>query len=160
MKKLFFPMALLVALNIVSCKDADKATAATSTFNMDSVKSAIAASNKSYGECFAKGDSTGFVSHYTKDACIYVSNMPRMCSPAAIAGFFNMGCKMGIKGLDLTTEELIGGKDGVAEIGKYNMKDSAGNSMDKGKFIVVWKEEDGKWKMHRDIWNSDMPPIK
>ena len=31
-------------------------------------------------------------------------------------------------------------------------------SAEKGKFIVVWKEENGKWKMHRDIWNSDAPP--
>ena len=30
--------------------------------------------------------------------------------------------------------------------------------MDSGKFIVIWKQEGGQWKLHRDIWNSSMPP--
>jgi ketosteroid isomerase-like protein len=29
--------------------------------------------------------------------------------------------------------------------------------MDRGKYIVVWKDEGGKWKLHRDIWNSSLP---
>ena len=30
---------------------------------------------------------------------------------------------------------------------------------DNGKYIVVWKREDGRWKRHRDIFNSDGPII-
>jgi ketosteroid isomerase-like protein len=32
-----------------------------------------------------------------------------------------------------------------------------GTIADKGKYIVVWKKEDGKWKLHRDLSNSDLP---
>ncbi len=31
-------------------------------------------------------------------------------------------------------------------------------NVDKGKYIVVWKKENGDWKVWRDIWNSDNPP--
>jgi ketosteroid isomerase-like protein len=31
-------------------------------------------------------------------------------------------------------------------------------ALDKGKYIVIWKQEDGQWKLHRDIFNSSMPP--
>jgi len=24
----------------------------------------------------------------------------------------------------------------------------------KGKYVIVWKKVDSKWKMHLDIWNS------
>jgi len=36
--------------------------------------------------------------------------------------------------------------------------DSAGNTLEKGKFIVLWKEQNGVWKMHKDVWNSDDAP--
>jgi ketosteroid isomerase-like protein len=29
----------------------------------------------------------------------------------------------------------------------------------KGKYIVLWKKENGKWKLHRDISNSDLPAV-
>ena len=121
-------------------------------------KAAIAASNKVFGACFATGDSTTFANCYTSDACINVTNMPRMCGTQAITAFFNGGHKMGITNIALTTEEVMGGKDAVVEVGKYEMFVGDKVSAEKGKFIVVWKEENGKWKMHRDIWNSDAPP--
>ena len=155
-----FPCAAIL-LAFAACTDKKKeavaTTSITSSFSLDSVKAQITASNAKFGGCFANGDSTGFISCYTSDACINPSNMPRMCGAAAITAFFNGGSKMGIHNLKLTTEEVMGGQDAVAETGKYEMQDAKGNVMDKGKYIVVWKEENGKWKMHRDEWNSDMP---
>jgi ketosteroid isomerase-like protein len=159
MKKLFLPVAALCCIVLFSCNSSEpaKTETAASTFNLDSVKAAIAASNISYGNCFATGDSVSFVSHYTSDACINPSNMPQMCGPQAVNGFFTGGYKMGIRALKLTTNEVMGGKDAVVETGNYEVLGDKGVSFDKGKFIVVWKEENGKWKMHRDIWNTDMP---
>lgn len=145
---------------ITSCTNAPEKTepaAAVSTFSIDSAKAAIAASNKLYGECFATSDSAKFISCYTSDACIYVTNAPKMCGPQAITAFFNGAYKMGIRNLKLTTEEVTGSKEAVVETGAYELFADKGISLDKGKFIVIWKEENGKWKMHRDIWNTDMP---
>jgi ketosteroid isomerase-like protein len=57
----------------------------------------------------------------------------------------------------LTTEEVMGGPDVVVETGTYEILGDKAVSFDKGKFIVAWKKENGKWKMHRDIWNSSNP---
>ncbi len=162
MKKTLLP-ALTFCVVLFSCNNnaAKTETASTetttSTFNLDSVKTAIAASNATFGSGFANGDSAAFVSHYTSDACISPSNMPKMCGTAAISAFFNGGYKMGIRGVKITTAEVMGGKDAVVETGTYEMFADKNMSLDKGKFIVIWKEENGKWKIHRDIWNSDMP---
>ncbi len=156
MKKLFLPVIAFCAILFSCNNEAPKAEAAAS-FSLDSVKAAIAASNANFGGGFATGDSAAFISHYTSDACINPSNMPKMCGTAAITAFFNGGYKMGIRGIKITTAEVMGGKDGVIETGAYEMFADKNMSIDKGKFIVIWKEENGKWKMHRDIWNSDMP---
>jgi ketosteroid isomerase-like protein len=152
--------ALAICIFLFACNnDAPKTeTATTETgFNLDAAKADIAASNETFGSGFANGDSVNFVSHYTSDACINPSNMPKMCGPAAINAFFNGGYKMGIRAVKITTAEVMGGKDAVVETGTYEMFADKNMSIDKGKFIVVWKEENGKWKMHRDIWNSDKP---
>jgi len=162
MKRTFLPLAAIVAVLLFSCnsettKTTEPAAATASSFNLDSAKAAIAASNASYGNCFATGDSAKMVSLYTSDACIYPSNMPKMCGSQSINAFFNGGYKMGIRNIKLTTAEVMGSNDGVIETGTYELMAEKGATLDKGKFMVMWKEENGKWKMHRDIWNTDMP---
>jgi ketosteroid isomerase-like protein len=159
MKKLLWALSFVcLIVSISSCNSDSGKTGAASSFNLDSVKAAINASNTSYGACFASGDSTKFASHYTSDACINPPNMPRMCGAGPIMAFFNGGVKMGIKNIKLNTEEVLGSDTYVSEIGTYDLLGDKDASLDKGKFIVVWKQVDGKWKMHRDVWNSDNPP--
>jgi ketosteroid isomerase-like protein len=38
------------------------------------------------------------------------------------------------------------------------MSGDGGAVMDSGKFIVIWKQEGGRWKLHQDIWNSSLAP--
>jgi ketosteroid isomerase-like protein len=61
--------------------------------------------------------------------------------------------------LKLTSNEVSGNEEMVNEVGSYSMTDKKGKEIDKGKYIVLWKMEDGKWKIHRDVFNSDMPPM-
>ncbi len=161
MKHSFLKLLGIVVITILfsSCvNEPAKTETAASDFSLDSAKAAIAASNKVFSACFASGDSTAFANCYTSDACLNVTNMPRFCGTQAITGFFNGGRKMGLTNVALTTEEVMGGKDAVVEVGKYEMFVGNNVSAEKGKYIVIWKEENGKWKMHRDIWNSDAPP--
>ena len=61
---------------------------------------------------------------------------------------------MGIKGITLTSTEFLGTGDVVVESGTYEMSDGT-KAVDTGKYMVVWKKENGKYKMYRDIWNSN-----
>ena len=147
-----------IALLFSSCNNESAKTEAAVTFSLDSAKAAIAASNIVFGASFATGDSTAFVNCYTTDACIYNANMPKVCGTQGINGFFNVAYQSGIRKIALTTDEVMGGKEAVVETGKYEVFIAGNVSVEKGKFVVIWKEENGKWKMHRDIWNSDAPP--
>jgi ketosteroid isomerase-like protein len=63
----------------------------------------------------------------------------------------------GVKGATLTTLDVDGQGETAYEVGKYALTGEGGKVLDNGKYIVVWKREQGKWRLHRDIWNSSMP---
>ena len=136
---------------LTSCTSAPEKTekrAAVPIFIIDSAKPFVEATNKMYGETFASGNSAKFVSCYTSDACIYVTNVPNMCRQQAITDFFNGAYAMGIRNLKLTTERITGSWEAFVETGSYELFVDKRMSIDKGKYIVIWKEENGQWKMH------------
>ena len=57
----------------------------------------------------------------------------------------------------LETVELEDHGTTAVEVGCYTLS-GGGQVMDSGKFIVIWKQEGGQWKLHRDSWNSSMAP--
>lgn len=60
----------------------------------------------------------------------------------------------------LNTIEVWGNNDLLVSEDKWTFSDKDGKEVDRGKSLVVWKKEDGKWKMFRDCYNSDMPMPK
>jgi ketosteroid isomerase-like protein len=126
-------------------------------FNLVKIKQVIEANHIAYGENFAKGNATQFAKHYAKDGCIFPTNFPKMCGTDAINTFFDGAYKMGVRYIKLTANEVLGGPELVVETGNYELFVENNISIDKGKFIVIWKQENGEWKMYRDIWNTDTP---
>ena len=63
----------------------------------------------------------------------------------------------GIKALKLETIEIEDYGDTASEVGRYTLEDANGEILDHGKLVVIWKQESGQWKVHRDIINSSLP---
>jgi uncharacterized protein (TIGR02246 family) len=40
-------------------------------------------------------------------------------------------------------------------MGTFVAKDKTGKAVDAGKFVEVWEKRAGRWRIVRDIWNSD-----
>lgn len=75
-----------------------------------------------------------------------------------IAAFWQGAMNMGIKSAKLETKELHECGDLAIEVGQYTLtiKAEGGAAMtDVGKYVVVWKDDGGMWKLHIDIWNSN-----
>jgi ketosteroid isomerase-like protein len=157
MKNLIFP--LFTILLFISCKEGKEEKIIAKTFDLAAVKAAIAESNATYGDAFIKNDASLLIAKYTKDGCIMPSGAPKMCGAEGLSGFFGVAQKvMGVKNVKLTTEEVMGGADAVVETGTYELFGEGNKSIDNGKFVVAWKMEEGKWKMHRDIFTSSVAP--
>lgn len=159
--KRIMTLSLLVIVFFAACNNASTeakvAEPAKPAINLDSVKAAIAASNAAFGECFAKNDSVNFVARYTSDACINPTGMPQICGSAGIGAYFRGGYTMGIRNIKLTTKDVMLGDPFAIETGNYEVQMEGGKAIENGKFIVIWKQENGAWKMYQDIWNSDAP---
>ena len=125
--------------------------------DMDAVKKEIAANNVLFDQAINTVDSAAMVSLYHSEAKIYPQGMNEIMREQ-MGGMTRMLSGMGIKNAVLTTSEVIGSGDVVVETGTFQMKGENNAVVDTGKYIVVWKKEDGKWKIYRDMWNSNSMP--
>lgn len=64
---------------------------------------------------------------------------------------------MDLKGASLETIDVEGHGDTAIEMGRYQPLATSDAVADQGKYIVVWKNENGAWKLHRDIWTTSEP---
>jgi ketosteroid isomerase-like protein len=130
-----------------------------STFDLASAKRSIDSTNAVFAGLVSRGDSAGLAAMYTADAKMMGSNMPAASGTAAIkSAFGGMFSMMGTVDLKPTVVDVWGNADMLVEEGTYTMSQK-GKEIDRGKYIVLWKMEDGKWKLFRDIFNSDLPPM-
>src|SRR5574343_100321 len=150
-------LVFLSACTLTTSEVKEAAVETKPALNLDSIKAAIAASNAAFGECFAKNDSVNFVARYTSDACINPTGMPQICGSAGIGAYFRGGYDMGIRNIKLSTKNVMLGDAYAIETGAYELQLEGGKAIESGKFIVIWKQENGAWKMYQDIWNSDAP---
>jgi len=64
---------------------------------------------------------------------------------------------MGITAATLETVEVEGHGQTAIEVGRYRLLAAGDAVADQGKYIVVWKNDNGTWKLHRDIWTTSQP---
>jgi len=121
------------------------------------VRDAIAAANEKFMAAFGQGDAAGLAALYTEKGQVLPPNGDFVTGKEAIQGFWQALMDMGIKEAELEIVEVEGHGDTAIEVSKYALKGEGGQVLDKGKYIVIWKQEDGQWKLHRDIFNSSMP---
>lgn len=121
------------------------------------VREEIVKANTKFMAYFRNGDSKGQADCYTVDAKVLPPNTDEVSGREAIAKFWQALMDSGIKEVKLMTGEVDSHSTTAMEVSKYSLHDANGETLDSGKYIVIWKEEDGRWKLHRDIFNSSVP---
>lgn len=149
---------LSLTITLFSCQQSQTDKADKSNFNIDSVKAHISKMNESYGERFMTGDTAFYTIRYCKNAEVYSPGMPAVKGLGAIISFFYQGGANKEAKIELPLGNIYGNEELVVEEGTYNFPDGKGGSVDNGKFIALWKQEDGTWKLFREIWNTDNAP--
>jgi ketosteroid isomerase-like protein len=107
---------------------------------------------------FGDGDAAGVAALYTTEGQLAPPNSEVVTGTEGIGGFWQAVMDMGLKIGKLETTELEEYGDTAVEQGRYELADAEGNVADHGKYLVIWKRDGGDWKLHRDIWNTSMPP--
>lgn len=121
------------------------------------ISNAIIAANSKFMSVFQMGDAAGIANLYTENGQVLAPNSDFLTGRAAIQAVWQSILDFGAKEIKLEIIELEEHGDTVIEISNYTLFDDQGAKLDQGKYIVVWKQQDGQWQLHRDIFNSSMP---
>jgi len=121
------------------------------------IRHAIADANRRFMGAFESQDAAGVAACYTRDAQLLPPNADVVSGTQAIEGFWRFVMNLGIAKATLESIEIESDDDVVREIGRYALIGAGGAILDRGKYLVVWKCENGRWILHRDIWNSGQP---
>ena len=144
-----------------ACNDSDqykiKSTKDSNIFNIEVTKTEIDAANLEFVKLFNTSDSVGLANMFTIDGKSMEPNEPSFNGRREIQRHYAIVMKAGNNKLGLVTTGLWGDEQMLAEEGIYTFMDKNEKVLDKGKYIVLWKKEEGNWKLFRDCYNSDMP---
>ena len=110
-------------------------------------------------EVFQKRNFAALDEIYSANASILPPGAPMISGRSAIKEFWsNLIQAANAKSAVLTSVEVIATGDGVVEIGRATLTvalEGHAESEMEVKYVVYWRQEDGKWKWHVDIWNQD-----
>ena len=154
-------MIACIALFMASCNSASTDNKSADTkdaiaFDPAKAKSAIETENAKFIDALRKGDSAGMAANYAQDAWLLPPNSETV-KGNGISALWGSFLRMGVKDLKLSTDDISGNAEQIAETGSYEIYGDKNKFLEKGKYVVVWKSENRTWKMYRDIWNSSMP---
>jgi uncharacterized protein (TIGR02246 family) len=153
----FITIPFLILLSCNNVQDKIEIEKSASSFDIKQGEASIMQSNEKLMKAFKTIDSVGVANCFTTDAKLMCSNRPSIEGKENIMRYFSNMMRTGIKEIDLKTIKILGDSSVLAEEGTYLFSDSQKEQIDKGKYIVLWKQEAGNWKMYRDMWTSDLP---
>jgi ketosteroid isomerase-like protein len=113
--------------------------------------------NERFKQAIRAADSSTMPSLYTSDAKILPPNGDAVGDSDSIAEFWQGFFTLGITEARPVTLEVIPMGEYALEVGEYSVFSEDGALVDRGKTMVLWKNDGGTWKMHRDTWNSSIP---
>lgn len=127
--------------------------------DLSSVENHIHEMNKTYGNRFISNDTSFYNDRYCKDIIIMPEQMPQISGRDSVRLFnYNDGKNKELK-IVVKATQIYGGPEVIVEEGTYEFPDEKGEVFEKGKFIALWKQENGKWKLFREIWNRNNVPV-
>lgn len=93
---------------------------------------------------------------YTKGARVLPPGAPAVTGRSAIAEFWRGAlAALDVESARLRTQSLEVFGDSAQEVGRAELAVKGGGAPMALKYVVLWKREDGTWRMDVDIWNAD-----
>jgi ketosteroid isomerase-like protein len=128
------------------------------TAQAQDARAAIEAATKGFQAAYEKHDAEAVASFYSSTAEAFPPGGEIVKGRDALAKLWQGVMDSGIASAALKTTEVHAEGNLAYEVGTYAMKTKDGTVADHGKYCAVWLKEGGQWKLHRDIWNTSVPP--
>lgn len=154
-------LLMFSALLFIGCDEEDKIAIeqSASLFDIEQGKASIQQSNIRFMSAFKEKDSAEVANCFMKNGVIMIDGFPSIEGREAITHFFSQVMANGVIKYELETKNIWGDSSILVEEGVFKLTGEEKKEVGKGKYIVLWKQESGNWKMFRDIWANDFPSL-
>ena len=120
-------------------------------------KSDVAGRAATWEKEYNAGNLAALVALYTPDGCRMPPNQEAVHGHDAILAQLKAGKDRGAANVKIVVTSAESSGDVGYGTGTYVITGADGSHVDHGKWMLVSKKTDGKWKTQCDIFNSDMP---
>ena len=125
-------------------------------FDASKVLKEVEQRNTLFLEALRNSDSADLGNFYTADAKIFNSGRPTTSGQKAITAFYGRSIRRGINKATIVTKGVWGSDHNlVVEEGTIEFLFADGKTAVKGRYLVVWKRDDGVLKIFRDSFTED-----
>jgi ketosteroid isomerase-like protein len=143
---------LIGSIFITSCdQKASEQTLQSNQPDISILEKEIELRLREYESHLKNGDSIALGNMYMEDAEIIPSTIGRN----NITKAFGSMIRDSITGSSFKTTKLWGNEQLLVEDGTGTWYHTNGTAVGSGRYLLVWKKDDGKWKILRDTWFPD-----
>lgn len=148
-------LATLLALTLVACQTQEAEQQAgieePAAVDADAIAASIAGLSQQWAAAAAAADAEALTNLYDDNATVLPPGMSSVQGREAILELYSGMLSEGAYDVALTTENVIVSEAGDLAIEVGSFEDAMGT----GKYVGVYGNIDGDWKMIVDTWNTD-----
>jgi ketosteroid isomerase-like protein len=149
-------LPLVVACLVAGCgRSSDSAPTPRAAFDLAAARKTIDENNARFTKAHVTGDIAAVDALFTKDARSLPPGAGPVIGLAAIHALTEEYVKLGIAEFTETTTTFDGNEDLIVDQGDYTVVYGKDRTVEKGKYLNVWKKEQGVWKIATNIWNAN-----
>ena len=135
----------------------DNSPNGNSAFNLSEMTAIIKDKTDRFTDAHLTKDTVFLNSCFTDDARVLPPNAEMVSGIAAISKLNYDWVNYGIYEFKEVSSSLYGSKDYLIDEGTYHLIYGEDRIVDNGKYINIWKNDNGVWKIYSNIWNSNLP---
>ena len=113
--------------------------------------------SRQFSAAYVRGDPAAMAELYTSDAVIFPERSERIAGRDAIRKYWNLPKGRRITRHVVTPARIVVDGAHAYDYGSFEIageRDGKAWGPARGKYVVVWRREGGRWRILLDIWNS------
>jgi ketosteroid isomerase-like protein len=126
-------------------------------FDLDATRRLIAQQNERFTNAHVTGDIAAIDSMFAPDAKSFPPGGAAVTGLQAMHDFTVEYLKAGVTEFREETTDFYGNAEYVVDAGTYVVTYGPAHVTERGKYLNVWTQGNGGWKIKSNIWNADAP---
>lgn len=151
--------SLLAAVLALACADPTPATTRDERlpFDLDATRRLITQQNERFTAAHVAGDIATIDSMFAPDAKSFPPGAAAVTGIPALHAFTVEYLKAGVTAFREETTDFYGNAEYVVDAGTYAVTYGPAQVTERGKYLNVWTQVNGGWKIKANMWNTDAP---